>query len=378
MPSHATVLFVEDNEDLRKNAALVLDLEGYAVRLASDGQAALEMLEQGLVPDLIVSDIMMPRVDGYGLFEAVQQMPHLRGIPFIFLTARGSRQDITAGRQLGVDDYLVKPFDPEDFIATVENKLRRSRDMHALAAHRLDNARSLLVQVLSHELRTPITYVTGGFALLAEELNAQKDTLNQQGIEVSLNLIQNGTQRLNRLAEQTVVYTQIISGAAAQHVAEAGEPLELEALIYDAQAAHRRLIEERGIVIRESSTEPAPIVVMGLKDLLVMAFGEILRNAIQYAPAGGHIDIRLGTEDGVAVLAICDDGPGIPLEDQATIWEVLVQSNRETNEQQGAGIGLPIARGIVEAHRGSIALESAPGRGTEVTFRLPLADLPPG
>ncbi len=378
MPPHATVLFVEDNEDLRKNAALVLDLEGYAVRLASDGQDALEMLEQGFVPDLIVSDIMMPRVDGYGLFEAVQRMPHLRGIPFIFLTARGSRQDITAGRQLGVDDYLVKPFDPEDFLATIENKLRRSRDIHALAAQRLDNARSLLVQVLSHELRTPITYVTGGFALLAEELNAKKDTLNPRDIEVSLNLIQNGTQRLNRLAEQTVVYTQIISGAAAQHVAEVGEPLELEALIYDARAAHRRFIEEREIEIRQSSSGPEPITVMGLKDLLVTAFGEVLHNAIRYTPVGGQIDIRLGTEEGVGVLTIRDDGPGIPPEDQETIWEVLVQSNRETNEQQGAGIGLPIARGIVEAHRGRIDLNSAPGRGTEVTFRLPLANLPSG
>lgn len=110
-----TILFVEDNRDLRKNAALVLELEGYKVQVARDGREALDYLENGLIPDLIVSDIMMPRMDGYAFFEAVRQIPYLKAVPFIFLTARGSRRDISTGRMLGADDYLVKPFDPEDF-----------------------------------------------------------------------------------------------------------------------------------------------------------------------------------------------------------------------------------------------------------------------
>ncbi|HEX3051671.1 MAG TPA: response regulator, partial [Aggregatilineaceae bacterium] len=82
-----TILFVEDNEELRENAALVLGLEGYAVKLARDGREALDLLDDGFVPDLIVSDIMMPRMNGYEFFEAVRQKDHLKGVPFIFLTA---------------------------------------------------------------------------------------------------------------------------------------------------------------------------------------------------------------------------------------------------------------------------------------------------
>jgi two-component system, sensor histidine kinase and response regulator len=160
------VLVVEDNEDLRENAALVLTLEGYQVFSARDGQEAMEMLNSGQCqPDLIVSDIAMPRLDGYAFFEAVHSMPTLRAVPFIFLTARGSRRDIRFGKELGADDYLVKPFNADDFMVAVRSKLRRSEEIRKQAESQLDDARRLMVQLLSHELRTPLTYVTGGFLL---------------------------------------------------------------------------------------------------------------------------------------------------------------------------------------------------------------------
>ncbi|HML24086.1 MAG TPA: response regulator [Aggregatilinea sp.] len=367
----ATILFVEDNEDLRKNAALVLELEGYDVRLASDGLEALTMLSEGLQPHLIVSDIMMPRMDGYQLFQAVQQEPQLRGVPFIFLTARGSRQDITTGKQLGVDDYLVKPFDPEDFLIAIENKLRRTEAMRADAVQQLDEARQVLVQLLSHELRTPLTYVTGGFALLAEELDEAKSGTNQRDIDVSLSLIQSGTQRLNRLAEQMVLYSQIISGYVRAQVVDLGEPVELDSLLYDALTTYRKLAKEREIIFRQSSSSDSPLLVVGLRDLLVNAISEILLNAIQYSPRGVEVALDIFEDAEFAALRITDWGPGIPPEDQAGIWDVLIQSKRDENEQQGAGMGLPIARGIITAHQGTVELVSELGVGTSITIRLP-------
>lgn len=368
-----TILFVEDNRDLRKNAALVLELEGYKVQVARDGREALDYLENGLIPDLIVSDIMMPRMDGYAFFEAVRQIPYLKAVPFIFLTARGSRRDISTGRMLGADDYLVKPFDPEDFLIAVQNKLKRTADIRAQAVEGLNDARRLLIQLLSHELRTPLTYVTGGFALLAEELETQQVAGLSDDIRISLELIQSGTMRLNRLAEQMVLYSQIISGSAAQHVAEMSDVLELDYLISDALTSLQKYIKSRQIDVHVHNASGA-LPVMGVKDLLVNALSEVIRNAAQYSHEGSEVDIILRQQDDRAVIEVVDHGIGISEQDQADIWNVMTQSDRDRNEQQGVGMGLPIARGLIEAHGGEIALTSVEGEGTQVTISLPLAD----
>ncbi len=371
----ATILFVEDNKDLRKNAALVLELEGYEVQVARDGREALDLPEGGLVPDLIVSDIMMPRMDGYQFFEAVRQIPSLRAVPFIFLTARGSRRDISTGRMMGADDYLVKPFEPEDFLIAVENKLKRTADIRAHAAEGLNDARRMLIQILSHELRTPLTYVTGGFALLAEELEMQQEPGPTDDIRVSLELIQSGTLRLNRLAEQMVLYSQLISGYIAQQIGELSDELELEFVVSDAVSLLGKYAETRQVTVDILATAPdAVTMVTGTKDLLTTAFSEIIRNAIQYSHEGGQVEIVIERQDDRAVVVVADRGLGISKADLENIWNVMIQSDRDRNEQQGIGMGLPIARGIIEAHGGQIELHSVEGEGTQVTVRLPLAN----
>lgn len=368
------ILFVEDNEDLRDNAALVLGLEGYAVQVARDGQEALDLLETGFVPNLIVSDIMMPRMDGYEFFEAVRKKKHLKAVPFIFLTARGSRRDVSTGRMLGADDYLVKPFDPEEFLIAVQNKLRRADEMRTQATETLNDARRMLVQLLSHELRTPLTYVTGGFALLAEELEAQqRSSQESEDVRISLELIQSGTQRLNRLAEQMVLYSELISGFVAQQVRVSGEYVELPGLVTDALSALNSLICERRTTFEHVVPPGAVIGVFGLRDLLVTAISEVIRNAIQYSPEESKIKLAVESRDGYGVLTVVDHGQGINPEHQTTIWEVLIQSERDDNEQQGIGMGLPIVKEIMAAHNGDAYLYSVPGQGTEVTLRIPLA-----
>jgi two-component system, sensor histidine kinase and response regulator len=368
----AAILFVEDNEDLRQNATMVLNLEGYNVQVASDGREALALLDDGFVPDLIVSDIMMPNIDGYEFFQAVRQRNHLKTVPFIFLTALGSRRDVSVGKLMGADDYLVKPFEPEEFLIAIQNKLQRTAEIRAEAAEKLDGARRVLVQLLSHELRTPLTYVTGGFALLAEEMQGLQQNELTEDVRISLDLIQNGTQRLNRLAEQMVLYAQIISGFVSRRIETSGEPLELTQVTYDAQVTLMVLAQERNIIFEQHDPADDGLFVIGVRELLVTAVGEVLRNAVMFSPPGGTVTLQMLYDGPLGVLTISDNGSGIAPEDRATVWEILVQSNRERNEQQGAGMGLPLARGLIEAHGGTIHLQSEQGRGTQVTIQLPL------
>ncbi|MFX1293329.1 MAG: response regulator [Promethearchaeota archaeon] len=122
------LLIVEDNEDVLYNLKITLEFNNYRVLTAENGVKGLETLSRlENLPDLIVSDIMMPEMDGYDFFKAVSENPLWNRIPFIFLTARSSPNDIRFGKMLGVDDYISKPFKEEDLLASIAGKITRNK-----------------------------------------------------------------------------------------------------------------------------------------------------------------------------------------------------------------------------------------------------------
>jgi DNA-binding response OmpR family regulator len=125
-----TILFVDDQQDYLQAIQFMLGGVGYNVLLCDSGAKALDILAQQQV-DLILADIAMPHMNGYQLFEEVRKHPEWATVPFIFLTARALDSDIRYGKALGVDDYLTKPIQPEDLLATIEGKLRRRAHLHA-------------------------------------------------------------------------------------------------------------------------------------------------------------------------------------------------------------------------------------------------------
>ncbi|MBG8556261.1 response regulator [Hymenobacter guriensis] len=125
-----TILLIEDNELIRENTAELLELAGYTVLTAENGKIGVE---QALAtrPDLVVCDIMMPVLDGYGVLQIFTQNPQLSGVPFIFLTAKTERTDLRRGMELGADDYLTKPFDEAELLSAITGRLNRFRHLKA-------------------------------------------------------------------------------------------------------------------------------------------------------------------------------------------------------------------------------------------------------
>ena len=157
-----TILLIEDNADIRENTAEILELAGYNVTTAENGKIGVEL---ALVdrPDLIICDIMMPVLDGYGVLHIVNKNPELNGIPFIFLTAKSERVDFRKGMELGADDYLTKPFDDTELLSAVEGRLNRFNKLRAEdynlkqegLTQFLDDARSIAgLQSLSVDRKT--------------------------------------------------------------------------------------------------------------------------------------------------------------------------------------------------------------------------------
>jgi CheY-like chemotaxis protein len=133
--STATILIVEDNPILREGLQEMLELEDFATLAASNGREAIECMEKNH-PDLILSDIAMPEMDGYAFFRAVRSRPEWIAIPFIFLTARGEKDDVRAGKDLGAEDYLIKPLSHEELLTTVRSRLDRAQQLHVAQLQR--------------------------------------------------------------------------------------------------------------------------------------------------------------------------------------------------------------------------------------------------
>jgi len=123
-----TLLIVEDNDALREGLGEMLSMEGFTTLTAANGRQAL-LIMNGSIPDLILSDITMPEMDGFAFFKAVRSRPDWLAIPFIFLTARGEKKDVLAGKNLGVEDYLVKPLTRDELVTAVRSRLNRTRQL---------------------------------------------------------------------------------------------------------------------------------------------------------------------------------------------------------------------------------------------------------
>lgn len=119
------ILFIEDNKDVRENTAEILELAGYKAITASDGKEGVEYARNE-APDLIICDIMMPGLDGYGVLHMLSKDPVLSTIPFIFLTAKAERSDMRKGMEMGADDYITKPFDKIELLNAVESRLKKA------------------------------------------------------------------------------------------------------------------------------------------------------------------------------------------------------------------------------------------------------------
>jgi putative two-component system response regulator len=153
--SGETILLVEDSQILREGLRALLEQERFRVLAAIHGLDALEQMEEN-IPDLILSDIVMPEMDGYTFFEAVRQKPEWLSIPFIFLTARRERQSVLAGKQLGADDYLLKPVSPDELLTVIRAKLARNQEIRLVQLRESYEA-SLSVLANAIEVRDPYT-----------------------------------------------------------------------------------------------------------------------------------------------------------------------------------------------------------------------------
>lgn len=358
------ILVIDDEEWVREMVHLALAHKGFEVVEAENGAVGIEKARKEL-PDLILCDVNMEKVDGYLTLSALRSEPATAAIPFILMTGLADTAGMRHGMELGADDYLPKPFTIDELYAAVEARLKKAQALREEAEKKLVDLRDNLSMMLPHELRTPLN----GILAYGEILAAEAATLSASEVAEMGEVIHGSGKRLERLIENFLIYAQIeLLGKDAQKssVLRQKQTQSPARLIEDHARGHAQAANRPDDLTLDLADQPLPIS----EDYLAKIVDEVIQNAFKFSSPGQRVSVTLsGSTNGVA-LSVTDQGRGFSTE-HITKVGAYMQFDRKLHEQQGLGLGLVIAKRLTELHGGTLSIQSERGATTTVTVKLP-------
>ncbi len=403
MPA-SRILVVDDEESVAVTMQAILEMDGHEVMTAMSGAEAFELIRGGVF-DLVLTDLRLDDADGIQILGEVRK--HSPDTVTIILTGYASLDSAVKALREGAYDYLLKPCDVEELRATVNRGLERRRLGQQLrqrvseleqanetigslnadlqrrvdaATHELrlrveqlkelDRLKSQFMSIASHELKTPITSMSGFLQITLRRIkrrieSARPQSIDEQrGLLEQLEIVQRQTAKLARLVDELLDVSRIQSGRIEFSVSEvdlvalAGEVAERMRLT---SAEHKLRVQSEGSVMVEAD-----------RDHLEQVLNNLVGNAIKYSPSGGAVELRVRSSDGTALISVRDHGIGIPPEELQAVFGLFYRSpDRRARDVGGMGLGLFISKQIVDRHGGRIWADSQAGQGTTFTVELP-------
>jgi two-component system sensor histidine kinase/response regulator len=343
-----SILVIEDDEAVRETLADILTMNGYHAIAMPDGAAGLAAARQQ-PPNLIITDLAMPVLDGFGVIAACRADPELRSIPIIVITAKVDRAATRRGMELGADDFITKPFTEEEILHSIQARLEKKELIEELDA---------FAHTVAHDLKNPVATLGGRLELA--ELSLGK--VDEATLRQHLTAATSAAYRLSRIIDELL----ILSGVRRQSVQL--EPLDMGALVAETLDRIDELLRRQSAQVVLPSAWPAAV---GHGPWVVEIWSNYLSNAAKYS--GPQPRITLGGEtcaDGRrARFWVQDEGPGL---DEATRQKLFVPFTRiSTARAGGHGLGLSIVRRIGEKLSGRVGVDSQPGAGARFWFELP-------
>jgi signal transduction histidine kinase len=414
------VLIVDDKANNVYLLRVLLKGHGFQVDVAHNGREALEQALQS-PPHLIISDLLMPEMDGYELLRRWKADERLRGIPFVVYTATYTEpKDEELAVELGADAFIIKPTEPEPFMRQVREVLDRVRanspmvvtpsaeegvalklynevlvtklehkcqqleqrvaelkstvagvyaarttaERAKVEAQKANLVKDHFLAVLSHELRTPLTPV-----LAAVQLLQRRPGLSTE-LREPLEIIQRNAQLQARLIDDLLDLTRIAQGKLELN----RKPMNVCTIIERAVEIAKPDIDARRLQF-QVALKDRPQRVNGDASRLQQVVWNLLTNAVKFTPEGGCVELRCERQGEHVIIEVSDSGIGIEPEDAERIFDAFEQGGRGTNRQVGGlGLGLAIAKRLVEMHEGKISVFSeGRNRGAKFRVQLPLS-----
>lgn len=359
------ILVIDDEAPLRQLIVAALRTRGFAGLEAENGRAGVDMARSHL-PDLVLCDVMMPVMDGYATVAALRGEAATAVIPVVLMTGRPDNAGMRQGMTMGADDYLPKPFSIEELLATVEARMRKQQVIRQEAEKKLLDLRDNISLAMPHELLTPLSGIVGFADILStDSTGMQPEEISEIGRAIAVS-----AERLHRVIENYLIYAQLeILAADVEKVArlrqsvtvDARETIHLEAITLATKV-------DRAADLRLELGEGS---VGMLDEYLGKIIKELTSNAFKFSEPGTRVEVRGSETPGGYSVVIQDQGRGMTPGQIASVGAYM-QFERKVYEQQGSGLGLVIARRLIEIHGGGLSIVSVPGSGTTVRVVIPI------
>jgi two-component system, sensor histidine kinase and response regulator len=373
-----SILIIDDNKHIRTQINLVLKLEGFETYMASNGIEGVEIARE-TVPSLIICDIMMPQLDGYGVLLNLRNDTLTADIPFLFLSAKAEKQDIREGMNLGADDYLWKPFSTEDLIKAIEARLERYETTRRTISSKIQTesplslasvtlSRDRFLSLMTHDLKSAFTGVMG----LAELMSTKREQMPEQEFDETLRLMNETVQSTYGLLDSFLEWSRLQLGGmeTSPTLFELRSTAQRSITILSANAANKKITIHNNI-----SDGMMVFADMRMVDAIIR---NLLYNAIKFTYVGGNITVTAmpdETSETMMCVSVQDTGIGISEED---IVKLLQPENEFTTlgtfGEKGTGLGVIFCRELAQKNGGTLSIESFKDHGSTFTFTLPTSD----
>lgn len=402
----ARVLYIEDDQASQRLVNRLLSSNGYEVFTASDGIEGVA-LAQKAQPNLILMDINLPLLDGRALTTRLRSSPNFSETPIIALTAYRDANNRKMALAAGCTGFLTKPINVDAFPQQIESFLNGQRHKLSQQEHQehlerhtqelvsqletkvreledtnrrmqeLNELKSDFLLLAAEDLQSPLALTRDYLDSLEVQLDAAEDHTAVQPLQSLVQRMKSGINRMRQVSEEIEQASQIMSGLLELNLTQ----VQLGELVADSVGEFAQVCEHRRLHLYMADLGHLPPI-LGDAAQLRTAVAAIIGNAVKFTPDGGHIYITASTSDNECCLVVQDTGLGIPREEQTYIFDLFYAlgsvQNHSTSKSAfcggGLGLGLPMARGIIEAHNGHIKVESDPKilPGSTFAIYLPL------
>ncbi len=361
------ILVIDDAEFILESTSTLLRFEGYDVMTASDGEEGVKAAGE-FRPDLILCDISMPKLDGYGVLDKIRNSPETSVTPFIFLTAFTEKSNMRTGMEKGADDFLVKPYTRDELIAAIDAQWNKHQLFEKQVQEKVEEVGRNVTYALPHEFRTVLNEVIGS----AKYLNNTADIVKPEEIKELSDDIIASANRLMKITENFLTYVRIESFVAnpqKKMMLRSYRTEEPAAIVHDIASIKAEKYGRFQDVRIEGYPENISIEIS--TESFHKIIDELLDNAFRFSDKGSEVHVHTLIRNEFLFIKIHDHGRGMSKEQIQSI-AALAQFERTIYEQQGVGLGLVIAKRLTELHDGQFSIESEDGMGTKVEFSLPL------